>query len=68
MRSALPARLWLRSAVIAAIVGVLCYLISPLAQGLGFAPLIVIVVLGRIVSPIAFGYAFRLRPGASGIF
>jgi hypothetical protein len=68
VRTVMPGRLWLRTAVIAAIVGVICLLLLPLAIALGFVPLIVLVMVGRIVAPFIFGFAFRLRPGASGMF
>lgn len=68
VRAGTPRRLWLRTAVIAAIVAASCLLLLPLANGLGLVPLIVLVMLGRIVAPFVFGFAFRLRPGASGIF
>jgi uncharacterized membrane protein YeaQ/YmgE (transglycosylase-associated protein family) len=64
----MPGRLWLRTAVVAAVVGVICLLLLPLANGLGFVPLIVLVMLGRIVAPFVFGFAIRLRPGTSGSF
>lgn len=67
-RIVMPRRLWLRTAVISAIVGALCILLQPLAFGLGFVPLVVIVMVGRIVGPLLFGFAFRLRPRASGPF
>ena len=68
LRTAMPARRWFRTAIVAAVVGVLCLLLEPLAVGLGFAPLLVPVMVGRIVGPTVFGFAFRLRPGASGLF
>jgi hypothetical protein len=68
VRSVMPSRLWLRTAVIVAVVGVICLLLMPLAVALGFVPLIVLVMVGRIVAPFVFGFAFRLRPGASGMF
>ena len=68
VRSVMPSRLWLRTAVIAAVVGVICLLLLPLAVALGSVPLIVLIMVGRVVAPFVFGFAFRLRPGASGIF
>jgi hypothetical protein len=68
LRTVMPARLWLRTAIIAAVVGVLCYLLLPLAVGLQIVPLVILMKVGRIVAPLVFGFAFRLRPGASGVF
>lgn len=64
----MPARLWLRTAIIAAIVGVICYLLLPLAAGLQLVPLVILMKIGQIVAPLVCGFAFRLRPGASGMF
>ncbi|MFF1572604.1 hypothetical protein ACFVWR_07650 [Leifsonia sp. NPDC058292] len=68
VRRVMSGRLRLRTVVVAAIVGVACLLLLPVAVGLGFVPLVVLVVAGRIIAPFVFGFAFRLRPGASGIF
>ena len=68
VRTVMPNRLWLRTAVMAAIVGVCCLLLLPLAVGLGLVPLVMFMIAGRIVAPFVFGFAFRLRPGASGMF
>jgi hypothetical protein len=68
LRTVMPARRWFRTAIVAAVVGILCLLLEPLAFGLGFAPLLVTVMVGRIVGPTLFGFAFRLRTGASGLF
>ncbi|MGO4534403.1 hypothetical protein [Leifsonia sp. 2MCAF36] len=68
LRTLMPRRLWLRTAGVAAIAGVICILLLPLAQGLDLVPLITLSIAGRIVAPLVFGFAFRLRPGASGIF
>ena len=54
------ARLWRRTAVIAAVVGLVCALLTPLALGLASAPLIGAVTIGRIILPFVFGFAFRL--------
>ena len=67
-KTLLPARLWTRTTVIAAIVGVLCVLLMPVAIDLGLVPLVVLVLAGRIVAPFVFGFALRLRPGSSRIF
>ncbi|WP_426515780.1 hypothetical protein ACPPVQ_14390 [Diaminobutyricibacter sp. McL0618] len=68
LRTVMPARLWLRTAIIAAIVGVICYLLLPLAAGLQLVPLVILMKIGQIVAPLVCGFAFRLRPGASGMF
>lgn len=54
------ARIWRRTAVIAAVVGLVCDLLTPLALGLASVPLIGAVTIGRIVFPFVSGYAFRL--------
>jgi hypothetical protein len=68
VRTIMPNRLWLRTAVIAAIIGVCCLLLQPLASGLGMVPLVIFMNAGRILAPFVFGFAFRLRPRASGVF
>lgn len=66
VRALLPARLWYRTAIIAAVVGFVGLLIQPLAFGLDSAPLIVLAVVGRVVAPIVFGFAFWPRPREAG--
>lgn len=68
VRTIMPRRRWRRTAVIAAIVAAVCLLLSPLAYGLGFAPLVILVVVGRVVAPVVFGFALRSRVDAAGIF
>jgi hypothetical protein len=68
VRIVMPARLWLRTATIAAIVSVICLFLTPLALGLGFVPLVLLVMVGRNVAPFVFGFASRLQRSASGVF
>jgi hypothetical protein len=65
VRARLQGRLWLRTAVIAAVVTVVCVLLQPLAAGLDSLPLIVVVTVGRLVAPFVFGFAFRIRHGGA---
>jgi hypothetical protein len=61
LRGMVPARRWRRTAVVAAVIAVLSLVAEPLAFGLGRAPLIVLVVAGRILAPAVFGLAWGFR-------
>lgn len=61
---AVPQRLWTRTASTAGIAGVACMLLLPLAVGLGSTPLVVIVMAGRIFTPIVLGVTWRIWRGS----
>ncbi|MBS1898266.1 MAG: hypothetical protein JSS88_13030 [Actinobacteria bacterium] len=61
IRRAMPHRRWRTTVTASAATGVVCILLLPLAVGLGSLPLIVIVMAGRIVAPLFFGFALRCR-------
>ena len=61
-------RRWRRVAIFAAIAGVVCLLLEPLAFDLALTPVIVLVMVGRILAPVVFGLALGFRRGAAGLF
>lgn len=68
LRTIMPRRRWRRVAILAVVVGIACLFLLPIARLLDSPPLIALAIAGRIAGPLIFGYAFRLRPGASGLF
>ena len=64
----MPRRLWRRTAIVAAIVGVVCLFLSPLVHGLDLVPLIPVVWAGRVVAPFVLGLAWRLQSGPTARF
>lgn len=65
MQSRMPDHLRTRTTVVAAVVGVTCLFLLPLVVGLGSLPLVTLVMVGRIVAPFVFGFAFRSQPRTS---
>jgi hypothetical protein len=68
LRTIMPRRRWQSVAIIAATVAVIGLFLLPVARILDSIPLITLAITGRIVGPLVFGFATRLRPGATGLF
>lgn len=67
LSTTMPRRRWHRVAIIAATVVVIGLFLLPIARILDPIPQITLAITGRIIGPLVFGIATRLRPGATGL-